>query len=547
MSLSGLDNLAQDLVSNFQNFTVSNPFPFSQVPSIQRAVTQVNDELWNESPGYSFSVVNSATSGNQSSLTATLAAVGISSVPPGTKVPFAELKFQIAPQGLRQDEEFSLLPRATQTGVIIEHEGFVFKRLTLTGSTGIQPLRGVSGVSSTGQVSLGTGISGYSEFGRLINYIRAYAEFKTDPNNAGARLVFNNYKDNEYWYVEPTGFSKLRQATRPFEYMYEIRLLIIGQYMRQAGTFESLFSSAINFLNNYVIQPLITARQIMQDGVNFLNQVERETQTVLLGPMQQAITTLQAVQAGITDISSLPSSFYTSLKTTVKSLGDALSDLFGYNNSQYDAFYNRTPSVLGPKLTTLNPQSVNLMEAMLNAEVALNYVLATDTLFEQPVTNVNPSVESFFNNTVSIPQPTVVNQTRVLANDTIERIATRYLGTSDRALELITLNNLNPPYIDPSGQSTDPQVLLPGGTILIPLFSTPPTNQPNTINGRQIPLTQGFDAVQIFMGIDFALSPSFDFIVNNVNDFELVAGYGNAAQAIRIKLNLSQGDLMTSY
>ena len=88
-------------------------------------------------------------------------------------------------------------------------------------------------------MQLGAGHSGYHEFNTLINYIRAYAQFKTDPTNEKARLVFKNFKDNEYWFVEPLRFSKNRDSTKPHLYYYEIQLLITGKAKRKKAKLKA--------------------------------------------------------------------------------------------------------------------------------------------------------------------------------------------------------------------------------------------------------------------------------------------------------------------
>lgn len=517
---------------------IGTPTPYQGNGAISRAIQDIDPSLWNQNPGYAFAVV---------SATSPVSGLG----------GFGEYKFQINPSSITQDEDFSITPRATQTGVFVEHEGFVFKRITISGTTGINPRRGIGGMSDIGQVIGGVGNSGYVDFATLINFLRSYAESKTDPNNADSRLVFKNFKDNEFWFVEPVRFSKKRESSRPFEYQYGIQLLIIGKAERSSSSFLNvgggfgkgfgLFNVLSNIktsLNKVVLGPLKNALALMQGGKNFLLQIEREVESTIFNPIQQVIDALDAVVNGTTKVSSLPRNYYEDVGVEVKRVGDNVNDIFGYGNDSYDDFYKRSGQVKNPVPNTPVIQQINLMQAFLDTETALKFVVCTNGLFEEPVTNNNANYAAFFDNDVEIPEPAGVKESTINRGDTIERIASRALGTSDRFLELVTLNNLEPPYIDPSGQSTNPRVKNPGDAILIPVFAEY-LNSNLKLPVRGSKLTAGMTPAEKFMGVDLKLSPDSDLIINNVNDFDLIAGYNNAGQAVRIKLNLEKGSLIT--
>lgn len=496
-------------------------FPLLQ-GDIKRAVTSIDEFLWKENPGYGFSVVSKT---------------DISSPFGG----FSTFRFQINPSSLRQDEDFSVVARATQTGVVVEHEGFVFKRVTLSGTTGIAPTRGLPGVSQDGRSSFG-GRSGYHEFGLLINYIRAYAEMKNNPNNENARLVFKNFKDNEFWFVEPLKFTKQRDASRPHLYNYEITMLIIGK--AEPPSLGSFFDDLLNigdFLEERVLGPMRLFRQAMGDGANLIRQAEKEFVSVLFQPIDEAILSLNAVKQGVRTVVDLPRSLFVDIKNNLHRVGDNLSDLFGLGDTQYDATFGRQATIKNPKPPFIGKSARILLKAFLDMEQAFDKVIATNELFEEKVTSKYATIETNFGGAVSLDEPDFVEEVIIDQGMTLEKIAAQFLGTSDRMLELVALNNLKAPYIDVTGTSFDPRVLKPGDTILVPLANG--GGNGTIVDIRESKFLRGLPLIEKYFGVDLKLNDDFDLELNGRHDFNVVAGFANAMQAIAIKLNLEKGGI----
>lgn len=496
-------------IGNLLDFTSAREVFSLTNPKLSRAIQEVNPALWDQNPGYSFSVTKEDD-------------------PFGSISDFATFNFQINPAQIRQDEDFSVNVQPTQSGIAVGNEGFVSKRIVISGTTGIHPKRG---------------FNGYVEFGKMINYIRAYSEYKTSAANADVRLVFKNLKDNEYWFVEPLRFSKNRDASKPFMSMYEITLLVIGKAERKPTIVESFFSDIHNFLDTYIIGPLNDVQQIFQSAQNIILQVEGEVESILLTPINEAIEAIDAISSGISAVSNLPYSFYEDLRDTIREVGDSVSDLFGYGDDSYDSFYQRSAVNRNATPDIADGDSVELMEAFLIAEKTLDIILSTNQLFEEETVDKNSTYEDYFGDTVSVPTPTSTTEQIVESGDTLERIAAKYLGTSDRVLELITLNNLEPPYIDPTGSSTNYRILNPGDKILIPGFDSTESASSNNTNLRESALTQSLSATEKFFGVDLKVDSDFSLIFNNRNDYELSYGRGNAVQALAIKINLEKGGL----
>jgi phage baseplate assembly protein W len=111
--------------------------------------------------------------------------------------------------------------------------------------------------------------------------------------------------------------------------------------------------------------------------------------------------------------------------------------------------------------------------------------------------------------------------------DTLQDVSLRELGDASRWVELISYNNLVPPFIvdDPALARTG--VLLSGGRIIVPA----PGRRADQIDA---------DAV---LGSDVQLSVQGDLMTDGF-DFSVVAGQHNMSQALRNRVSSERGDLM---
>ena len=200
-------------------------------------------------------------------------------------------------------------------------------------------------------------------------------------------------------------------------------------------------------------------------------------------------------------------------------------------------------------------------------------------------------------------------------NGTLEKLATMYLDSPDRWIDIVVLNNLKPPYVDETGfiqsfttsgnmnlftisditnlflgqevflssssqrdekrkiirinklgpynylievdgekdlsrftvmQQAKLKAFLPNTVnsnkiIFIPLETSPNTNGPPET--RDLPETVDLNKQQKMMGVDIALTDTFDLSVANYGDVTLSTGLANALQAIRLKLGVEIGQL----
>jgi len=472
---------------------------------------------------------------------------------------FANLKLQINPSELRQSENFAITVTPCQTGVITEHQGFVIKNLTISGTTGMRPMGAVR--------------TGYAEFMRLRNYLRSYAECKKNPNYKDLKLIFRNKKDNEYWYVEPTGpgVDLRRTQDRPFLYDYTISLIIVGwaeAYPRRGGVYGQILDN-ITLVENIVDEVgdrIENAAAIIHDSADLLNRISRQVAITLTIPLNKVSAALQAMRYAKTTVSALPRSFYEELKRSAADVRDNFIDLVGLGDSRYNTTFGRTP-LSAQKSFILS--DVKTLEAVSSIVTGMDRVLASDVIFSpesgsgvlsgtsdnlESAIEINssavqatrtasaPSLKAAFKNALDFVLPQSVKEEVIQYNDTLEKIAYRVMADTTLWYQIVLLNNLDPPYI-----SEDPIVgkntLSYGQTILIPQYGTP--DKMAVLQKGDTEITKDLSIFEKNLGVDLQLTNENDIAVNlAAQDFELIAGVENAAQAVNIKLGMEPGALM---
>ena len=134
----------------FTSFGKNYGYPYENV---KYALNKVREKYWRFDLGYAFDVENGVSGGIFS----------LSNFYNASNT-FSQFKLQINPQDFQQSESFAINVIPCQTGVVVEHQGFVTKPLRIAGTTGMNPIKG--------------GRSGYAEMLHLRNYFRSYTELK---------------------------------------------------------------------------------------------------------------------------------------------------------------------------------------------------------------------------------------------------------------------------------------------------------------------------------------------------------------------------------
>lgn len=241
----GIANLANNIASSAKTlgnaFGLFRPDPiFPAYPDL--AITSdFQKEYWYKTPSqglYAFSVEKDGqgTTSEFPAFVNNIASLfgGIDTALGGIGDPtFGEFNLPITPQEITQTEDFAVSVKPTQGGTVVNYSGNKYKTLSISGTTGVQPFKGINGAfQGTGNVIGKEDIlqyrSGYEVFKHFRAWMRSYHEFKTETASSGFRMLFRNYKDWEFLYVEPLKFTMNRDATKPLLYHYTIQFKVLG-------------------------------------------------------------------------------------------------------------------------------------------------------------------------------------------------------------------------------------------------------------------------------------------------------------------------------
>jgi hypothetical protein len=237
-----------------------------------------------------------------------------------------------------------------------------------------------------------------------------------------------------------------------------------------------------------------------------------------------------------------PRSYFEQIITDLERVRDNAADKYNLSSAEYNAHFRRTVTVTPDSSTIVSDEEFAVLGAFNLAIKAIYALLNSQTLFNTTYAQRIASIQQEFNNRLSIKASQAVRQIRLPISTTLERLAQQELGDSSRWPEIVELNDLKPPYIVQDLSDTSEQVLHPGDPILLP---APVINGfGNVTTLKEMPINQGLSQAERALGIDIALTKDFDLSLTNLNDFQVVKGAQNAAQAIILKLFYERGDLL---
>lgn len=261
---------------------------------------------------YSFRVADSGALGNLPFIGSDFVGIGEGG---GPGAPFRELKLNLNPQSINLDETYAINLTPTEGGIVREHQGLIFRDLTITGTTGINPNRGTQGLIEGVE-------SGYEGMHRLINFMRSYGEkMKIDSQFRGSKqLVFVNRKDSEELVVEPVRITRKKAVPRSTLYEYTMVFKVIGP-LKQTFPFPEWMQGILNGLEwfgnivNDVYFRFQAARGILVTSENFLTNVQADIVNAILEPLRQVSSFLQSYGNFQQTLLDLPSNIYNDIKS----------------------------------------------------------------------------------------------------------------------------------------------------------------------------------------------------------------------------------------
>lgn len=445
-------------------------------------------------------------------------------------------------------EEFEQTDSSTSNVVLTA--GDVFTDSFGPGLTNIR----ISGTFGQRPIINGTQGSGQLEILKLRNLFRKYLDSLnpiTTPSpskNNATKLMFFNYKDNEFWQIEPVGtYFNLRKSRKaPFLYRYDLNFTATNRvgnnylesfiYFFDSNSQISSFLTDTDTLVSDITDDIANITTIMNLGVSqiaansFVNSV--------FAPLQDLSSAVSDFTQSASQVINFPQNVFNSIVFNCRAIQDEI-----WNTTKPLTFtYDATNNVYIPT-RLYDPQFSNILKnTILNCN---SYQLYSNNFIQTYIKT------NFIDQTTPSPDPTInilnINQIQSVTyytiqnGDTLEGIASTLLGDPNFWKLLAEFNNLSYPYIstlNPQPQKT----LAPGQQISIPSLANNPTSSFST----NIVLSQ-FQAppsINSSFGTDIFLDSTGDIDAASNQDILTITGVNNLKQAILLKLNVYRGELL---
>ena len=295
----------------------------------------------------------------------------------GTLHPFT---LPIAPENLSISTPFAITTSVTLGGIVEEHNGAPLRTITISGTTGVLPLRGqvagtaitrsgpslpssifagtLSGVSALGNAvqQLGTGkgstnvvvddnnddvtaSTGYAQFKLLQRFLETYITYKKTSAARTTVLALEMWKDQEVYFVSPVSFELRRSAQTPLEYQY---VLVFRAWKRVlpgmvGGGQIAGHDPAAKDLNKLaqVMNTLEAARGVLEAARKVLTGVRADINESLFNPIRECTTFVKDLLGVALNAADLPASIITDMKDPIVAaagIPDKLNEFGGLGN-----------------------------------------------------------------------------------------------------------------------------------------------------------------------------------------------------------------------
>lgn len=475
--------------------------------------------------------------------------------------------FTVSPKSMNMDEPAAVTIVPTQGGQFVEHQGQIYKNISISGTTGLRPNRSPTGIviPVAGILLPGSNLgandngglpdgerSGFDDFMSLRNLFRLYWDLKDDPELAPTTImVWQNGKEGEYFIVEPMTFRTNRDSGAPLTFSYDIQLRTIDKFDAsklgqrvdplRSQSDSALYLKRIGDIKRMLASSFTTAQALVDRTVN----IAKATVNDILTPVSQVISGLAGIVSSGRQAFDIPQ---TQLSIIAASANDLAVQLDKVPNNSYVA-------------SGIMSQATLAARAYRDISQQLLRLQGETTLFSTPTsTSVSLKQQAYINSVTGAPltggSPTDLSNVRVasgaastvvLGGDNIRSIAIRTLGDAAQWKVLVILNALQAPYISPAGDGVT--VLRPGDQILYPRSPgspdalVAPTQQNQT--GTQSALDRlGRDIKLVARGISAGIIV-YDIDKDQRGDIARIDRVDNLKQACTIKLATEQGELPT--
>lgn len=224
----------------------------------------------------------------------------------------------IAPQNLSIDMPFANQTTVLSDGILIENNGAPLRIITIQGTTGVAPFRGLGAesynssiggelvgntlrtatsigktaknIKSSIQAIGGVGGSntpemdntGYAQFHKLKDFLDLWANLSKRPENKNLRLALDLGKDNTTYLITPKRFSMQKSANSPMEYRYVLQLEAWKRIKINGGSKDSLDAALSQGVFENIgkiqaaVQTLQNVRKILQQVAQLGNAIRQD-------------------------------------------------------------------------------------------------------------------------------------------------------------------------------------------------------------------------------------------------------------------------------
>lgn len=477
----------------------------------------------------------------------------VTSWAPGKAI--TEFEFNVNPRSLGLEEPPAVNIVPTQDGgQFIEHQGQIYKNITISGTTGLRPNKNTIGGFAPVVIDPDRGLpigerTGFDDLVALINFFRFYSDNKKNPAvSHNIIMIWQNGREEELFIVEPINFRTTRDAASPLTTDYEITLKTINKlengdvFNRVEDPFRNRNSKANEFTR-------------ISDKTRKLSRSVLELNSRFDTAVSTGQKIISRIYQPVGDILDQLTSFLSTTQRVFQVPRSALAQLI----RDLDELFVETQALAVSYQTFgITDQYSQLAQSLRNTQRAIAGIFAEDILFiNSPNVKLNAKVQTY-NKFTDDTGPTGgdpnllenesggsgVGESTINNGETIRKVANRLLGNSSRWKILVILNKLKPPYLSPTGDGIS--ILRPGDKILFPIEgAVPSTNvKPETTGERKQ------NPIEERLGRDLKISANqavsgigvFDMQVNNKGDLTTVEGSENLIQAVIIKFETEQGE-----
>lgn len=160
---------------------------------------------------------------------------------------------------------------------------------------------------------------------------------------------------------------------------------------------------------------------------------------------------LSIIQTKNDTVTGLIKTDFLEMRSSFVAARDEIADVTGHNDPDYDNSFNRSPVISLRDIRVADTVDMSTLHVGINAT---DFILANigqlDTITVDPfaLAKVNAN-----NPNLQIDSHRSANMVRMRFNETLQSLANRFLGDSDRWQEIAIANGLRSPYVDETGSS----------------------------------------------------------------------------------------------